>query len=165
MCGDFLSPCVLTSLDDGDAMIKGLAMARVDFASLGNHEFDVGLKTLRDKLEGFSGALKFVNGNVTDEDFASLPKYEVVQVGERRAVISGYTTEDLSKYSPGCEPSVVPINDAVLATWELAKSELGGDSLPDLFLPMTHQVRDRRTTAARPPRGRRSSAVLSCPFE
>ena len=41
--GDFLSPCVISSIDGGKAMGDALNTVPVDYVCFGNHEFDWGL--------------------------------------------------------------------------------------------------------------------------
>ena len=62
LAGDFLSPSVLSSLDRGRGMVQVLNAVGVDYACLGNHEADVGLKALRKRLGEFSATL--INSNV-----------------------------------------------------------------------------------------------------
>ena len=62
LAGDFLSPSVLSSLDRGRGMVQVLNAVGIDYACLGNHEADVGLKALRKRLGEFSATL--INSNV-----------------------------------------------------------------------------------------------------
>jgi 2',3'-cyclic-nucleotide 2'-phosphodiesterase (5'-nucleotidase family) len=48
--GDFLSPSLVSKEDKGEAMVKLLNMARVNYCVLGNHEFDYGAEVLADRL-------------------------------------------------------------------------------------------------------------------
>eukprot|EP00928_Gymnodinium_smaydae_P022046 TRINITY_DN18642_c0_g2_i1.p1 TRINITY_DN18642_c0_g2~~TRINITY_DN18642_c0_g2_i1.p1 ORF type:complete len:629 (+),score=61.69 TRINITY_DN18642_c0_g2_i1:285-1889(+) len=143
MNGDFLSPCVVTSLDGGEAMLKGLNMVGFDYACLGNHEFDLGSQALGEKLKG--AAPSIINSNVTTEDVSYLPRFATFLVGERTVAVGGFLTEDPSIYSPSRAPSIQPINEAIPLVWDSIKKSTG--STPDLFLPMTHQVtpEDKKT--------------------
>lgn len=38
LSGDFLGPCLFTSLDGGATMVDALNYAKLDYVSLGNHE-------------------------------------------------------------------------------------------------------------------------------
>eukprot|EP00746_Dinoflagellata_sp_MGD_P031079 gnl/MRDRNA2_/MRDRNA2_17385_c0_seq1.p1 gnl/MRDRNA2_/MRDRNA2_17385_c0~~gnl/MRDRNA2_/MRDRNA2_17385_c0_seq1.p1 ORF type:complete len:393 (+),score=71.89 gnl/MRDRNA2_/MRDRNA2_17385_c0_seq1:92-1180(+) len=133
--GDFLSPCVLTSIDGGASMMKALNFAKIDYACLGNHEFDIGFHKLKENLEHFNG--KCVNSNVTNPELKHLPKYSVFKVGMRTALIAGLCTGDADIYLPANKPTAIPIPEACAKVWEEAKLELG--STPHVFLPMTHQ--------------------------
>ena len=57
LAGDFLSPSVLSSLDRGRGMVQVLNAVGIDYACLGNHEADVGLKALRKRLGEFDATL------------------------------------------------------------------------------------------------------------
>ena len=62
LAGDFLSPSVLSSLDRGRGMVQVLNAVGINYACLGNHEADVGLKALRKRLGEFDATL--INSNV-----------------------------------------------------------------------------------------------------
>ncbi len=62
LAGDFLSPSVLSSLDRGRGMVQVLNAVGIEYACLGNHEADVGLKALRKRLGEFDATL--INSNV-----------------------------------------------------------------------------------------------------
>ena len=133
--GDFLSPCMLTALDGGQAMAEALNYARVDYVCLGNHEFDVGLDGLVHKLEAYKGTV--VNSNVPMEELSHLPRSVPISVGDRTVLLAGVVTDDLSKFAPANQPDVSNVLESCVATWDAAKTALG--RTPDLFLPMTHQ--------------------------
>jgi 5'-nucleotidase/UDP-sugar diphosphatase len=50
LAGDFLSPSVASSIFKGEQMIATLNSAGVDLGTLGNHEFDFGIDTLRQRM-------------------------------------------------------------------------------------------------------------------
>lgn len=142
--GDYLSPCLITALDGGKTMVEALNLAGVDYACLGNHEFDIGFHGLRDKMKLFKG--KCVNSNAEVPEINFLPKYSVLWVGEKCVLIGGFVTGDKSIYSPVGVPNTRPIPEACMRVWEQAKRDL--KMTPDLFLPMTHQtIGEDRTTA------------------
>lgn len=131
--GDFLSPCLDTALDGGKAMVHGLNMAKIGYVCLGNHEFDMGFDVLVEQMQAYTG--KCINSNVEDAKFATFPRYDLVSIGSKTAVIGGYCTGDPNIYvNP--KPTMSPILQAMDKTWIAAKAKLG--KKPDLFLPMTH---------------------------
>lgn len=144
--GDFLSPCILTSLDGGVAMMAGLNTACVDYACLGNHELDLPWPSLARVLSKFNG--KCINSNLRNPELSALPRWDVFTVGEKSVVVAGVLTDDLSIYAPATNPDFEPCTQALFSVWEEAKAHLG--RTPDLFLPMTHQLigEDRDTAAA-----------------
>ena len=145
--GDFLSPCILSAIDGGRAMTEALNHAGIDYVLLGNHEFDFGFEVPVARMNGFRG--KCINTNVTTSALATLPKYDVLRVGERHVVVMGLLTEDTSIYAPSNTPTVLKPAQAAEAAWEEAKAELKGKT-PDLCLPMTHALvpEDKATAVA-----------------
>jgi hypothetical protein len=142
--GDFLSPCILTALDGGRAMMEALNHATVDYACFGNHEFDIGFGPLKQKLELFEGSL--INSNCRNPEYSHLPTFATLAVGSRTVVLGGFVTDDMEKYAPANRPDLTSVSASALEVWERAKAELG--TTPDLFLPMTHQfTKDDRAFA------------------
>ena len=134
--GDFLSPCTVTALDGGKAMADALNYALIDYACLGNKEFDLPLPSLVRSLARFTHG-KVLNSNVLDQELAALPRFDCVRVGERTAVLAGLLTPDRTKYRPTGYPHAMPMAEACNEVWREAKAALGASG--DLFLPMTHQ--------------------------
>eukprot|EP00594_Rhizosolenia_setigera_P012296 CAMPEP_0178957232 /NCGR_PEP_ID=MMETSP0789-20121207/10773_1 /TAXON_ID=3005 /ORGANISM="Rhizosolenia setigera, Strain CCMP 1694" /LENGTH=566 /DNA_ID=CAMNT_0020639405 /DNA_START=122 /DNA_END=1822 /DNA_ORIENTATION=- len=134
--GDFMSPSTYTSADGGLTLTKAMNYGKIDFASLGNHEFDVGKKRQAVALEEYNGVC--LNSNCDDPQISHLPKYKILEIGSRKAVIGGYLTTDDSIYTASNLPNSRRINEACFTTWDDAKKEIG--STPDVFLPMTHQL-------------------------
>ena len=157
--GDFLSPCTVTALDGGKAMADALSYARIDYACLGNKEFDLPLEahgeqvwspshvpSLVRSLARFTHG-KVLNSNVLDTELAALPRFDCVRVGERTAVLAGLLTPDRTKYRPTGYPHAMPMAEACNEVWREAKAALGASG--DLFLPMTHQpIKDDCALAA-----------------
>ena len=54
LCGDFLSPSLLSSLDSGRAAVSVMNKVPVDYVCLGNHEFDHGTAALGARLSAVS---------------------------------------------------------------------------------------------------------------
>ena len=144
--GDFLSPCSLTAIDGGRAMTEGLNHAMLDYVMLGNHEFDFGFDVPISRMQTFNG--KCLNSNISTAKMASLPKYDIIDVGGKQVVIGGFLTEDTSIYAPSNVPSVTPAPEAAATIWDAAKAQLGKE--PDVLLPMTHALvpEDKKTCVA-----------------
>mmetsp|Transcript_36129 Transcript_36129/g.66246 ORF Transcript_36129/g.66246 Transcript_36129/m.66246 type:complete len:582 (-) Transcript_36129:79-1824(-) len=149
LVGDFLSPSILTALDNGKALLKGLNLSTVEYVCLGNHEFDIGLESLDNRLKDFQGTV--INSNADGPDFLTqYPKHCIVDIGERKAVLGAFLTDQMDIYPPNARPALRPIDDCCVSTWEAAKEEClksAAGKVPDLFLPMTHQLmhQDRDT--------------------
>lgn len=143
--GDFLSPSIFTALDGGRTLMQAMNAASVDYAALGNHEFDIGFQNLKEQMEAFRGTL--INSNVKGEYLAGHPPHVILNVGARKVVLGGFVTNDKSIYAPAHLPDAKPINEALLSTWDSAKAAAG--CTPDLFVPLTHQeVDEDRASAA-----------------
>lgn len=133
--GDFLSPCIHSALDGGRTMMEALNAAGIEYACLGNHEFDLGTACLAAKLPIFAGTV--INSNVHEPLLAHLPRWRALSVGARTVALGGFVTGDPAIYSAANRPAVGPIPEAVEQVWEQATASLG--RAPDLLLPMTHQ--------------------------
>lgn len=136
--GDFLSPCIFTSLDGGKAIVDVLNTVGIDYLCLGNHEFDVGIDVLSSRLEALES--RCLNGNIphlpaVDRAGRPLPAYEVVAVGDRRVAFAGFCTSNPECFRPGAVPEIVPIPEAIEAIW--AQCEAEGKA--DLLIALTHQ--------------------------
>lgn len=136
MNGDFMSPATYTSTDGGLTLTKAMNYGKIDYACLGNHEFDVGKERQPVALAEYKGDC--LNSNCDDPQISHLPKYKILDIGSRKAVIGGYLTTDQGIYTASNLPKSRLINEACFTTWEDAKKEIG--STPDVFLPMTHQL-------------------------
>jgi len=138
--GDIVSPTPLTSLDFGKSMIEGLNRVQIDYACLGNHEFDLTIGVLQKRIHEFQGT--WLNSNITDPCFTgangkTLPTYDIINVGRRKVAIGGFCTTQSDIYPPGTLRSVVPVNQSVFQTWEQATLE---DA--EAMVPLTHQSID-----------------------
>ena len=92
LAGDFLSPSVLSSLDRGRGMVQVLNAVGIDYACLGNHEADVGLKALRKRLGEFDATL--INSNVPGA-VDGAPATAVVELpGGKRVGLLGLLTSE-----------------------------------------------------------------------
>ena len=149
--GDFLSPCIITSLDGGTAMTAALEVAGVDYACLGNHEIDLGFEGLGSKLKALTKC-KVLNTNVANPELAHLPRKDVINVGHRSVLLGGFLTEDESIYPPSTMPEFTPITQSIIDLWEEEKQ---AGLTHDLFVPMTHQLntldQEVRGSASRTP--------------
>lgn len=70
MSGDFLSPSVASSVFKGKQMIAALNAMPLDYATLGNHEFDMGVPVLRERLK--EAKFPILVANIFDEETGQL---------------------------------------------------------------------------------------------
>lgn len=95
LAGDFLSPSVLGKWYGGAQMVDGFDAARLDYATLGNHEFDQGRATLLARL----GEAKFrwLSGNCHDAStgapFPGVRGWDTLRVNGVKVGILGTTVE------------------------------------------------------------------------
>lgn len=132
--GDFLSPCIYTSLDGGKSIVDVLNTVGMDYLCLGNHEFDLGIDILSSRLETLKSTC--LNGNIPHFSGASakgtsLPEYEILQVGDRRIAFTGFCTSNPECFRPGTAPEIVPVWAALQKIWAQCDA--------DLLIPLTHQ--------------------------
>jgi len=141
--GDFVAPSLLSSLDKGSSMIKCLNQAGLDFACIGNHESDVPINHLHNRMR--ESSFKWINSNMEDFPLPAdikLPKYEIVEVvGEeghtRRVALIGLCCEDRSVMKPGAfaDCFIEPVLESG-ARWYKYLIET---EKVDAVIPMTHQ--------------------------
>jgi len=142
--GDFVAPSLLSSLDKGSSMITCLNQAGLDYACIGNHESDVPIHHLHNRIR--ESTFKWINSNMEDfplPDDIKLPKYEIVEVqGEaghvRRVALIGLCGEDRSVMKPGAfgDCFIEPVLDAG-ARWYKYLIE---KEKVDTVIPLTHQL-------------------------
>lgn len=92
--GDTLSPSVASSMFRGRQMIDLWNAVQLDFAVLGNHEFDFGDDVLKERIaeSKFTWFASNVTEKSTGRPFANTPPYQVVDVGGVRVGIFGLLT-------------------------------------------------------------------------
>ncbi|GEM_PF-6892194 len=143
LCGDFLSPCLLTSLDGGKAMLDVLKIVEIDYICFGNHEFDVDLDILKQRLKTCPNT--FLNSNISNLEIFDilgnpLPKYEILEVGKRKVAFTGFCTDDTDIFRPGTNLIIQPVFDTLIDTWSECNFEV------EIVIPLTHQsiIEDRK---------------------
>lgn len=137
MSGDFLSPCLLTSLDGGKSMFDVLKFMNIDYICFGNHEFDVNLEVLQERFKSYIG--KCLNSNITnllivDYNGNSLLKYDIITVGKHKVAFAGFCTNNTDIFRPGTNLTIQPIFEALKETWAECKNEA------TMMIPLTHQT-------------------------
>eukprot|EP00977_Amphora_coffeiformis_P013883 scaffold3782_cov170-Amphora_coffeaeformis.AAC.2 len=146
--GDFLSPSLLSSLDKGASMVDALNCVGVTHVCLGNHEFDVGMEALAERLQ--QSQFTWINSNmqtlndtlpiVTDATGSRIttPRYVTVNVGKRKVALLGLLTDDSSLYRPGMF-GVAKIEPVAQATASILREFSSMKEDVDLVIPLTHQ--------------------------
>jgi len=165
LCGDFLSPSLLSSLDSGRAAVSVMNKVPVDYVCLGNHEFDHGTAALGARLSELNSVCLNTNVEVkTCENAAEgedkeecefdggvaqfiseTPKFEVITIGGLKIALLGLctTTTPLSAAKKPQGVHFANCAEKTLATLEeidrLNKKEKKDDPI-DVTIALTHQT-------------------------
>ena len=145
LAGDVLSPSVLTKYYGGRQMVESLNAAKLDYATFGNHEFDLEIDTLVARI----GASKFkwISSNCTQPDGAPLAKvlpWDTLRISGHKVGLFGLTLQ-------GTYPRTVRCTNPDTAA-QRAVETLSAEGA-DLIVGITHQsIRADRDLLAREPR-------------
>ena len=93
--GDMISPSLLSGIDKGASMIDLANLVGIDFATLGNHEFDFGPDVLQARVA--ESAFHWLSGNIAlngQPGFPGTANTAVVEVGGFKIGLLGLTTPD-----------------------------------------------------------------------
>ena len=159
LAGDFLAPGLLSSLDHGRGMVECMNAAGVTHVVLGNHEDDIPIEDLKQRIRELHA--KCLGTNVSGEFDPPLPRNDVVEVTNGTSTVRiglvGAVTDDANAYR---RP---PFGHAKLATPApalLAEAALLlGDGACACVVAITHQtMASDRALAAE------ASAALPVPF-
>ena len=165
LCGDFLSPSLLSSLDSGRAAVSVMNKVPVDYVCLGNHEFDHGTAALGARLSELNSICLNTNVEVkTCEDaqegedkdeceyaggvaafISDTPKFEVTMIGGLKIALLGLctTTTPLSAAKKPQGVHFANCAEKTLSTLEEIhrlnkENDEGGDI--DVTIALTHQT-------------------------
>ena len=161
--GDFLSPSTLSSIDGGRGMVATLRTVGITHVSFGNHEQDLKLPTLHQRIIELSKSIEVINSNVLpviptsqNEWMPSLThRYSVVpsSCGRVKVALIGLLSDEPGLFRDNTFKSI-PIHD-VLETYtkmydnliranahENPTDESASDSA-DFIVPMTHSSMNR----------------------
>lgn len=145
LAGDFVGPSMLSSLDKGRGMIDALNTIGVTHVIFGNHEDDIDIGELRDRIAEFRGC--WLNTNMPTF-VPELPTHQILEVtapGGRtvRVGLLGVVMEDATVYrrKPFGGAQILPANATALGMARLLH-EQGCTCV----IPLTHQemADDRR---------------------
>lgn len=144
LAGDVLSPSVLSKWYGGAQMIDGFNAARLNYATIGNHEFDGSRANLLARLG--ESKFRWLSGNCAEADgrpFPNVRGWDTVRVGGVSVGILGTTVQVTY-------PPYVQCRDADRATTALVDTVLGAGA--DLVVALTHRFmfEDVRTLRSEP---------------
>jgi 5'-nucleotidase len=147
LAGDFVSPSVASRLFKGKQMIDALNAAGLDVATLGNHEFDFGADTLRERMKEsrFAYTVANVIDKATGKPFGTASPYLIRNLGGVRVAIIGLLlaeTATMSNPGPG-----VRFDDAVTVGARLSRRLRRQGA--EIIIALTHlPMRDDKRLAA-----------------
>lgn len=145
LAGDVLSPSLLSKYYGGLQMVEALNAAKLDYATFGNHEFDVGLDTLVARIA--ASKFKWISSNCTLENGTPVPKvlpWDTLHVSGHKVGLFGLTLE-------GSYPREVRCTNPDSAAQRVV--EILSTEGADLIVGLTHQtVQADRDLLAREPR-------------
>jgi 2',3'-cyclic-nucleotide 2'-phosphodiesterase (5'-nucleotidase family) len=145
LAGDVLSPSVLTKYYGGRQMLESFNAAKLDYATFGNHEFDLPLDTLVARIA--ESKFKWISSNCTLADGAALPKvlpWDTLRISGHKVGLFGLTLQ-------GSYPRAVRCADPDTAA-QRAVETLSAEGA-DVIVGITHQtIQADRDLLAREPR-------------
>lgn len=132
LAGDLLSPSLLSKYYNGRQMVEALDSARLDYATFGNHEFELSVDTLNARIA--ESRFKWISSNCTLADgtpFPTVLPWDTVRVSGHKVGLFGLTLRGPYRKQVRCTD---PDSAAHLAIDTLAA--LGAD----LIVAITHQT-------------------------
>ena len=144
LAGDLLSPSLLSKYYGGRQMVEALNAAKLDYATFGNHEFELPRDTLVARIA--ESNFHWISSNCTQADGSPFPKvlpWDTVRVSGHLVGMFGLTLRgDYRSYVRCADPDSVA--HAVIQTL--------GDLKADLIVGLTHQSieADRGLLASEP---------------
>ncbi len=132
LAGDVLSPSVLSKYYSGRQMVEALNAAKLDYATFGNHEFELDRDTLVARIAASN--FKWISSNCTEANGTPFPKvipWDTLRVSGHKVGLFGLTLRGNYRRYVRC---VNPDSAAHLAIDTL--SALGAD----LIVAITHQT-------------------------
>jgi len=147
LAGDFVAPSLLSSLDKGYSMVDCMNQIGIDYVCIGNHEADITLSQLHDRIR--QSSFTWINSNMQTltlpSDIEPLPEYVIIEVkggGQtRRVALLGLNTEDPTLYRSGAFGgcTIEPVNSKAKALYD----QIMMTEKVDMIIPLTHQAMTR----------------------
>ena len=118
----FILKCII-SLDKGSAMIHCMNCSGIDYVCMGNHESDIVLPMLHQRI--LQSSFTWVNSNMPDlplpESISKLPEYVIIEVKSddnsniKKIALLGLCTEDRSVMKPNSfgNCTILPIAERI----------------------------------------------------
>jgi 5'-nucleotidase/UDP-sugar diphosphatase len=132
LAGDVLSPSLASKFYRGRQMVEALNVAKLDYATFGNHEFDFPLDTLLARID--ESTFKWISSNCTLASGEPLPKvlpWDTLHVSGHKVGMFGLTLQ-------GPYPSYVRCSNPDTAAHRAIQTLT--DEGADLIIGVTHQT-------------------------
>jgi 2',3'-cyclic-nucleotide 2'-phosphodiesterase (5'-nucleotidase family) len=132
LAGDLLAPSLLSKFYGGRQMVEAMNAAKLDYATLGNHEFDLPVDTLEARIA--ASKFKWISSNCTRSDGTPFPHvlpWDTVRVSGHKVGLLGLTLQ-------GAYPRRVRCTNPDSAAHETIE-RLTADSA-ELIVAITHQT-------------------------
>lgn len=145
LTGDFLSPYLLSTVDNGNGMMNALGKMNLDYLTWGNHEADVDHDIVCNHVKNFPG--KFINSNMLDHEVMEYQQeYDVIklcsrdQKQQRKVGLCAVLSNDPDLYSHFPEPGAFG-GAHITDPWEALtkyKKILENEEGCDVVIPLQH---------------------------
>lgn len=143
LAGDFLSPSPLSSIDGGRGMVATLRAVGLTHCSLGNHEADLKLNSLRDRIKELSKSVTVLNSNMRNPPKKAtwmkdcMKEFDIIQSPCKKVSVAlmGLIGDEPGMFRNGTFKKV-PISN-MMDTYDSIHEHLV-PSIADMVIPMTH---------------------------
>jgi len=146
LTGDFLSPYLLSSIDQGAGMMRALSKVPIDYLTWGNHEADIKHKVVCKHVRNFPGT--WINSNMLDhEAMESQKEFDVIELcspdgsNSRKVGLVAVLSDDPKLYEHFAPPGAFG-GATITDPWEALKKYkalLEGPTYNcDVILPLQH---------------------------
>ncbi len=94
LSGDFLSPSLMSSLFAGKGMIAALNAVGLSYVTIGNHEFDIGVDALNERIAESKFPWVISNLYVDGSSWPGTARYIIKEINGVKVGLFGLVTED-----------------------------------------------------------------------
>jgi 2',3'-cyclic-nucleotide 2'-phosphodiesterase (5'-nucleotidase family) len=132
LAGDLLSPSLLSKFYSGRQMVDALNAAKLDYATFGNHEFELPVDTLEARIA--TSKFKWISSNCTRADGTPFPKvlpWDTVRVSGHKVGLLGLTLQGPYRRQVRCSNPDSAAHEVI--------QRLSADSA-ELIVAITHQT-------------------------
>lgn len=122
--GDMISPSLMSSFDQGAHMVDLFNTIGLQYAALGNHEFDFGPEVLLERIAEAQYTILATNVRLNGEPLPGTVDTTIVEMGDLRIGLFGLTTPDTAEIaSPGPDVTFLDLSETAIAASAALKEE------------------------------------------